>query len=90
MRKRGFLFILALIGIFLINESFVYSAELTLKIWDVAAPLRDPYRKIIFEKFEKENPGVKIEYEGIPWGQYMEKIITSIAAGMSPDVIRFV
>gem|GEM_PF-5635101 len=40
MRKRGFLFILALIGIFLINESFVYSAELTLKIWDVAAPLR--------------------------------------------------
>ena len=89
MRRRGFLFILALIGIFLINESFVYSAELTLKIWDVAAPLRDPYRKIIFEKFEKENPGVKIEYEGIPWGQYMEKIITSIAAGMSPDVIRF-
>ncbi len=63
--------------------------DVVLKIWDTAAPLRDPFREIIFEKFESENPGVKVEYEGIPWAQYMEKIVTSIAAGTAPDVIRF-
>ena len=63
--------------------------QVTLKIWDTAAPLRDPFREIIFDKFEKENPGLKVEYEGIPWGQFMEKVVTSISAGTAPDVIRF-
>lgn len=78
------------IFIFISMVGVVKAAEqITLKIWDVAAPLRDPFRKIIFEKFEKENPGVKVEFEGIPWGQFMEKVITSISAGTAPDVIRF-
>lgn len=94
MKKKKTFMILSLIGVFaLVLGSSLwergYSAGVTIKIWDVAAPLRDPFRKIIFEKFEKENPGVKVEYEGIPWGQFMEKIITSILSGTSADVIRF-
>ena len=90
MKRRIFVVVLGLIGILLVSNSlWAYGAEVTLRIWDTAAPLRDPFRKIIFEKFEKENPGIKVEFEGIPWGQFMEKIITSINAGTAPDVIRF-
>lgn len=89
MNRRNLIVIWFLTIVFLVtNYLLVYGAEV-IRIWDTAAPLRDPFRKIIFEKFEKENPGVKVEFEGIPWGQFMEKIITSITAGTAPDVIRF-
>ncbi|MDI3525609.1 sugar ABC transporter substrate-binding protein [Thermatribacter velox] len=91
MRKRSFIIVsmMVMICVFVITGIVSAAGEVVLKIWDTAAPLRDPYRKMIFEKFEKENPGIKVEFEGIPWGQFMEKIITSIAAGTAPDVIRF-
>jgi len=94
MKRRKKLFLGVLSMVFVLGSSLVSSLaiaeeEVVLKIWDTAAPLRDPLREIIFEKFESENPGVKVEFEGIPWAQYMEKIITSIAAGTAPDVIRF-
>ena len=52
--------------------------EVVLKIWDTAAPLRDPFREIVFEKFGSENPGVKVEYEGIPGHSIWKKLLRQL------------
>ncbi|WP_256759306.1 ABC transporter substrate-binding protein [Cohnella sp. WQ 127256] len=39
------------------------------------------------EKFMKENPGIKVKYEGMPGGQFKEFIKTRFAAGDASDVI---
>ncbi len=40
----------------------------------------------LVQKFEKENPGIKITPESIAWGAYNQKLLTAIAAGSPPDV----
>ncbi len=42
----------------------------------------------LIAKFEKENPGVKIQAEAIPWGggtDYINRIFSSLVAGSQPD-----
>jgi multiple sugar transport system substrate-binding protein len=36
---------------------------------------------------EKENPGMKIQLETIPYSDYQQKISTQIAAGIPPDIL---
>lgn len=42
----------------------------------------------LIEKFEAENPGIKIEPERISWDTYNQKLLTSIAGGYPPDVAQ--
>ena len=42
----------------------------------------------LIEKFEEENPGIKIEPERISWDTYNQKLLTSIAGGYPPDVAQ--
>lgn len=45
------------------------------------------YREIL-EQFERENPGVEIQIEGIPGSQeYVSKVLLSFVAGAEPDII---
>jgi ABC-type glycerol-3-phosphate transport system substrate-binding protein len=36
---------------------------------------------------EKENPGLKIRVESIPYSNYQEKVLTQVTAGNAPDVV---
>ena len=43
------------------------------------------------ELFEKENPNIKVEFEGVQatvWGEYFDKLVTQFAAGTPPDLCR--
>src|SRR5690554_5885331 len=42
----------------------------------------------LIEKFEAENPGIKIEPERISWDTYNQKLLTAIAGGYPPDVAQ--
>ena len=39
----------------------------------------------LVEKFEAENPGIKINAENVPWNSYYDQLYTSIVAGTGPD-----
>jgi multiple sugar transport system substrate-binding protein len=42
-------------------------------------------------KFEKENPGIKVQAEAIPWGggnDYATRLFASIVAGNAPDCVQ--
>jgi multiple sugar transport system substrate-binding protein len=39
----------------------------------------------LVEKFEAENPGIKVHAENVPWNSYYDQLYTAIAAGTGPD-----
>jgi multiple sugar transport system substrate-binding protein len=42
----------------------------------------------LIQKFEQENPGIKIDPERISWDVYNQKLLTAIAGGYPPDVAQ--
>jgi len=37
--------------------------------------------------FQKNHPDIKVELQRVPWGEYKTKLMTSVSAGIAPDVI---
>ena len=42
----------------------------------------------LIQKFEAENPGIKIVAERVDWGSYYQKLVTAVAGGTPPDVAQ--
>ena len=42
----------------------------------------------LIEKFEAENPGIRIEAERVAWDVYNQKLLTAVAGGFPPDVAQ--
>ena len=42
----------------------------------------------MIEKFEKENPNIKISLERLTWTDGFNKIVTALSANQAPDVIE--
>lgn len=56
--------------------------------WQVTEPgTSDWYRELI-EQFERENPGVKVNFNHIPFTNYTRTMITRFAAGEVPDIFH--
>lgn len=83
----------ATIVLMLVGSIFSITAlgaeKITLRIWGTASNLRDRARAMVFTQFQIENPELRVDFEGIPWPQYNDKIITAIAMGNPPDVARY-
>lgn len=68
-------------------------AAYTLEYWDWWSPVGSPsltrWFDYVKKTFEKQNPGVTIKYQFLPWGDpYLQKIQASVAAGNPPDVFH--
>src|SRR5207245_8452675 len=64
-----------------------------LTFWDWWSPVGSPSLTRWFDwvkkTFEKENPGIKVKYQFLPWGDpYLQKIQASVASGNPPDVFH--
>jgi multiple sugar transport system substrate-binding protein len=63
----------------------------TLQFWNTyntADKEASTMAKVIIPRFEKLNPGIKVVSVQIPYGDLLQKFITSSAAGNPPDVLR--
>jgi multiple sugar transport system substrate-binding protein len=63
----------------------------TLQFWNTyntADKEASTMAKVIIPKFEKLNPGIRVDSVQIPYGDLLQKFITSSAAGNPPDVLR--
>jgi multiple sugar transport system substrate-binding protein len=58
--------------------------EVTLRVWHVNETELVP----INEVFTAEHPGVSIDYQYYPWGEFWDKLNAAYAAGDPPDVHR--
>jgi multiple sugar transport system substrate-binding protein len=56
----------------------------TVRFWYHFDNPDNPMSKLV-QKFETQNPGIKIEAENIPWNSYYDNLYTSIVGGNAPD-----
>lgn len=62
--------------------------EVVLELWDTdTRPERTENLKTLISMFEAKNPGIKVNYLGLPTDSYMQKISTAIATKATPDII---
>ena len=58
----------------------------TITMWGNHPEWRDPMLEIL-AAFEESNPGITVEFTGIPGGDYRTKLQTAIAGGAPSDVL---
>jgi putative chitobiose transport system substrate-binding protein len=52
------------------------------------SPFFDDYVLGLISRFEAANPGVRIKWVDVPWGEMERKALASMAAGTAPDVLN--
>jgi putative chitobiose transport system substrate-binding protein len=52
------------------------------------SPFFDDYVLDLITRFEAANPGVRIKWVDVPWGEMERKALASMAAGTAPDVVN--
>ena len=83
MRKPSV--ILALMGA--IFSTQVLAADKVVRVWHTETePQTIKAFNDIARRFEAKSPGVKIEAEGLAWGDLEGKIMASLAAGDPPEL----
>jgi multiple sugar transport system substrate-binding protein len=81
----------AIVGISNFAAAASKPRTVTLQFWNTyntADKEASTMAKVIIPKFEKLNPGIKVVSVQIPYGDLLQKFITSSAAGNPPDVLR--
>jgi multiple sugar transport system substrate-binding protein len=65
-------------------------ATVTLKFWNAYNNVTETpvLNKIVIPRFEKENPGIKVEDVNLPYNGLEQKFIAASAAGNPPDLMR--
>jgi multiple sugar transport system substrate-binding protein len=58
-------------------------------MWMHLHPPRLAVDKEIVASFERDNPGVKVDYQVFPPADYPTKLLTAFAAGAGPDVFNW-
>ncbi|MGA9871497.1 MAG: extracellular solute-binding protein, partial [Rhodococcus sp. (in: high G+C Gram-positive bacteria)] len=59
----------------------------TLTFWDNnAGPDRTPLYEELIRRFETTNPGIDVEYVGLPSDSAQQKYQTALAGGSAPDL----
>ncbi|MBC7320934.1 ABC transporter substrate-binding protein [bacterium] len=87
MRKFWISFISVILCIGIVSSVY---GEIKLEVWnsDHNPDTQKWYKEVLVPAFEKSHPGVKVEMVFTPWlPQLREKITTSYAAGLGPDII---
>ena len=60
-------------------------ASVEIKFWQFWSP---EWIQPLIDKFEKENPDIRVSLERLTWADGQDKIITAFAANQAPDVLE--
>ena len=81
--------VLMLLGLLVVGStipvSFAAPVEIVYTRWAGAEEARD-FQKLV-DLFNKENPGIRVKSQFLPWSAYWQKIQTTLIAGDAADVI---
>ncbi|MHC1749935.1 MAG: sugar ABC transporter substrate-binding protein [Cellulosilyticaceae bacterium] len=58
----------------------------TIKVWGMGEEGKLLPKMV--EKFEAENPNIKVEVQALPWDQAHDKLLTAVASQNGPDIIQ--
>ncbi|MCK9524596.1 MAG: extracellular solute-binding protein [Limnochordia bacterium] len=90
MGQKRFSLMIALVVLVILAQIGVVSAQkVTLTYWHGYNPVETRhFEETIIPLFEAKHPNVTVEAVAVPYDQFYQKIIVSIAGGMVPDLIR--
>lgn len=60
--------------------------EVTLEFWELS--VGEELMRSLLDRFERQNPGVRVRFQQLSWDFGLDKIITAIAAGNPPDLLE--
>jgi len=89
MKKKNKIFLPMMVALILvsgISSVLASPTDIKLTVWKPSWGIDEKYLAPIFKKFEKNNPGVRIEYLFHPWEGLMERYTTAFMAGHPPDL----
>src|SRR5262245_5718564 len=61
-------------------------AETAIDFWALGSEVEQV--RPLFAEFERENPGIKVRIQQIPWTAAHEKLLTAFAGDATPDVCQ--
>ncbi|MCL5773664.1 MAG: sugar ABC transporter substrate-binding protein [Firmicutes bacterium] len=71
------------------GQSSAPSGKIKLEFWTISLkPEHTDYIESLMAKYQKENPDIELEWIDIPINVMMQKLMASIAGGVSPDVVN--
>jgi ABC-type glycerol-3-phosphate transport system substrate-binding protein len=84
--KRAFL--LGTAASLLVATAAFADDTITLKFWDNQQTESglSQYQQAAVDRFEKENPGIKVEVTTVPYPEYQQRLLTAVQGGNAPDV----
>lgn len=86
--KKAHIFIIFFALAFILSPGKAFSnpseKKVVLNFWELSAG--EELMRSLLDKFERENPGIKVKLQQLTWDYGFEKIVTAIAAGNAPDV----
>jgi multiple sugar transport system substrate-binding protein len=62
--------------------------NVTLTYWQYTFPAKVTEIKSLIQKFESENPNIKVVAQDFPYDQYNQKVAAAMHAGKGPDVMN--
>ncbi len=79
---------LAAITLHLFNNNTPNNSDsIEIEFWTMQlSPILDDYITSSIAEYEQENPGVSIKWVDVAWADMERKLLSSVAAGTSPDV----
>lgn len=74
----------ALIG----ATGLAHAQEITLQFWDNQQTESglSQFQQAAVDRFEAENPGIKVEVTTIPYPEYQQRLLTAVQGGNAPDI----
>lgn len=79
-------YILLFVGISLISCLNTEDKKVVIDFWTLGA--EGEYIVQLIPEFEKENPGITVNVQQIPWTAAQEKLITAVASDNTPDLCQ--
>ncbi|MDQ0726713.1 ABC transporter substrate-binding protein [Microbacterium sp. W4I20] len=78
-------FVVALAGCTSSTQPAAEGGEQVIKVWSWQTTQADQW-DLVFDAFEKENPGVTVEFTGYPGTEYPTVLATGLSATKGPDI----
>ena len=72
----------------LASVAFVSAQDVTIKYWQYEYASKVDAIDELIQKFEAENPGIKVVQETFPYDAYNQKVASAITAGQGPDIVN--
>lgn len=88
LSRRAALTLVLATGLFVTSIAPVAAQQITLNFWDMiwGDKAYPAVAQALVERYNKENPNVKVVYRSVPWSNWYETYVTAIASGSAPDI----